>query len=36
LAAYHGEKLRLPSDPALYPDPAHLAWHRRKKFLGGN
>ena len=36
LAAYHGEELRLPSDPALYPDPVHLAWHRRKKFLGGS
>jgi putative restriction endonuclease len=21
-------------DPAFCPDPAHLAWHRRKKFLG--
>jgi putative restriction endonuclease len=35
LSAYHGQKLRLPSYEALYPDPAHLAWHRRKKFRGG-
>jgi putative restriction endonuclease len=34
LAAYHGEAIRLPSDPTLYPDPAHLGWHRQKRFLG--
>jgi putative restriction endonuclease len=36
LSDYQGRKLRLPSDPALYPDLAHLDWHRRKKFLGSN
>ncbi len=34
LSQYHGKKIRLPIDPALYPDQDHLAWHRRKKFLG--
>jgi putative restriction endonuclease len=34
LADYHGQRIRLPSDPAYYPDLAHLAWHRSKKFLG--
>ena len=35
LAGYHGQQIRLPSDPALHPDRAHLAWHRKHKFLGG-
>jgi putative restriction endonuclease len=34
LAAYHGEKLRLPVDPNLWPNPIHLAWHRKNRFLG--
>ncbi len=34
LSDYHGQTIRLPSDPALSPDPAYLDWHRRKKFLG--
>jgi putative restriction endonuclease len=34
LADYRGQKIRLPSDSSLYPDPAYLDWHRRKKFLG--
>jgi putative restriction endonuclease len=29
---YHGRKIRLPSNPALWPDPVHLAWHRARKF----
>jgi putative restriction endonuclease len=33
LADYHGRALRLPSNPAQHPDPAHLEWHRRKRFL---
>jgi putative restriction endonuclease len=33
LSDYHGQKIRLPSSPAHYPDPVHLDWHRRKKFL---
>jgi putative restriction endonuclease len=34
LGDYHGQRIRLPSDPALYPEPGHLSWHRRTKFLG--
>src|SRR5258708_12664383 len=34
LTDYHGRKIRLPSDPALYSDAKQLSWHRRKKFLG--
>ena len=34
LSNYHGRNIRLTSDPALSPDPAHLDWHRKKKFLG--
>jgi putative restriction endonuclease len=36
LGDYHGQRIRLPSDPALYPDPDHLAWHRKKKFRGAS
>jgi putative restriction endonuclease len=35
LADYHGQKVHLPNDPALWPDPGHLAWHRNHRFLGG-
>jgi putative restriction endonuclease len=31
LAEYHGKTLRLPSDRNLWPDPKHLAWHRKHK-----
>ena len=34
LTEYHGQRIRLPNDPACHPDRAHLAWHRRNKFLG--
>jgi putative restriction endonuclease len=34
LVAYHGQRIRLPSTASLYPDPAHLGWHRMKKFVG--
>jgi putative restriction endonuclease len=34
LTEYHGGPLRLPTDPSLWPDPKHLAWHRKHKFLG--
>jgi putative restriction endonuclease len=34
LTEYHGGSLRLPTDPSLWPDPKHLAWHRKHKFLG--
>ena len=29
-----GQSIRLPTAASLYPDPAHLEWHRRNKFLG--
>jgi putative restriction endonuclease len=34
LAEFEGEKILLPKVSNLWPDPAHLAWHRKKKFLG--
>ncbi len=34
LIEYHGQRIRLPSNPACYPAPAYLSWHRRKKFRG--
>jgi putative restriction endonuclease len=34
LASYHGQKLRLPANPAMYPSPIHLAWHRKKHKYG--
>jgi putative restriction endonuclease len=35
LAKFDGQPLLVPIDPRLRPDPAHLSWHRQKKFLGG-
>jgi len=32
LASYHGRPARLPQDKALWPDPIHLAWHRKARF----
>ena len=32
--AYHGQKIHLPSDPALWPNPLHIAWHRKHRFQG--
>jgi putative restriction endonuclease len=32
LGDYHGQKLRLPLDNRLWPDPIHLAWHRSHVF----
>jgi len=32
LASYHGKRLHLPEDRTLWPDPIHLAWHRKKRF----
>jgi putative restriction endonuclease len=29
-----GQRLMLPEDERLWPDPAYVAWHRSKKFLG--
>ena len=34
LAAYHGCRIGLPSDPSLWPNPIHIAWHRKHKFQG--
>jgi putative restriction endonuclease len=34
LRPYHGQRLLLPADPGLHPNPLHLAWHRRTKFKG--
>jgi putative restriction endonuclease len=34
LAAYAGERIRLPKDEGLWPDRKHLAWHREKKLAG--
>lgn len=34
LVEYDGRPLMLPADPGLRPDPAYLAWHRKRKFLG--
>ncbi len=32
LCDYHGEKILLPDDSTLWPDPRHLAWHRKNRF----
>jgi putative restriction endonuclease len=34
LARLAGQALMLPDDERLWPDPAYVAWHRSKKFLG--
>jgi putative restriction endonuclease len=34
LTDYHGQRIRLPIASSLYPDPAHLEWHRRERFVG--
>jgi putative restriction endonuclease len=37
LAPYHGQRIQLPKDESLWPNPVHIAWHRNKKFrsVGG-
>lgn len=35
LARLAGQRLMLPDDKRLWPDPVYVAWHRTKKFLGG-
>lgn len=35
LESYHGKQLRLPDDKALWPNPIHLAWHRKVRFRAG-
>ena len=34
LRDYHGQRVHLPSDPALYPKLTYLTWHRKNKFQG--
>ena len=34
LRAYRGRRIHLPANPALWPDRAHLAWHRGRKYQG--
>jgi putative restriction endonuclease len=34
LLTYHGQKIVLPSESALWPNPIHIAWHRKHRFLG--
>jgi putative restriction endonuclease len=34
LKSLEGRKIRLPSNPSLWPDPIHLAWHRANRFQG--
>jgi putative restriction endonuclease len=34
LLEYHGKKIHLPSNPALWPNPVNLAWHRKHRFQG--
>jgi putative restriction endonuclease len=34
LMQYGGQLIRLPKNPDFWPSPIHLAWHRKKKFLG--
>ena len=32
LESHHGRRLHLPKDKTLWPDPIHLAWHRKTRF----
>lgn len=34
LSPFHGRAIHLPPDERLWPDPRHLAWHRRHRFQG--
>jgi putative restriction endonuclease len=34
LHEYHGQSIRLPRDRTSWPNPEHLAWHRRHVFVG--
>jgi putative restriction endonuclease len=34
LRQYHGQKIRLPSETELWPNPIHFAWHRKHRFQG--
>jgi putative restriction endonuclease len=32
LSDYHGQKIHLPGDTTLWPNPIHIAWHRKHMF----
>lgn len=34
LTEYQGQKVHLPSDPKYWPNPLHVAWHRKHRFQG--
>jgi len=34
LLEYRGQTIDLPGDRALWPNPVHLAWHRKHRFQG--
>ena len=34
LLSYHGQHIHLPSNRALWPNPVHIAWHRKHRFQG--
>lgn len=34
LSQYSGERIQLPSDPRLWPNPLHVSWHRKNRFRG--
>jgi putative restriction endonuclease len=34
LHEYHGQRIHLPGDAGLWPNPLHMAWHRKNRFKG--
>lgn len=32
LSAFHGTRIHLPSNEAIWPSKVHLAWHRKMKY----
>jgi hypothetical protein len=34
LREYQGQRIRLPAEPAHWPNPVHIAWHRKHRFQG--
>lgn len=34
LSSYHGQLIRLPTAPSLWPNPVHICWHRKNRFQG--
>jgi putative restriction endonuclease len=35
LHEYHGQRIHLPGDEGLWPNPLHIAWHRKNRFRRG-